>query len=59
MFTTVFSQVMILMLMIATGFVAAKAKIMTAEGARCCTDIALIIVTPCVIIKSLIREYSK
>lgn len=59
MFATVFSQVMILMLMIATGFVAAKTKIMTAEGARCCTDIALIIVTPCVIIKSLIREYSK
>lgn len=59
MFSTVFSQVMILMLMITTGFVAAKAKIMTAEGARCCTDIALIIVTPCVIIKSLIREYSK
>ena len=59
MFATVFSQVMILMLMIATGIVAANAKKMTAEGARCCTDIALIIVTPCVIIKSLIREYSK
>lgn len=37
---------------------AAKANIMTAEGAKCCTDIALIVVTPCVIIKSLIREYS-
>ena len=59
MLTTVFSQVMILMIMIAVGFIAAKAKIMTAEGARCCTDIALIISTPCVIIKSLIREYSK
>ncbi|MEE1005971.1 MAG: AEC family transporter [Acutalibacteraceae bacterium] len=59
MLATVFSQVMILMIMIAAGFVAAKAKIMTAEGARCCTDIALIIATPCVIIKSLIREYSK
>lgn len=58
MLTTVFSQVMILMIMIAVGFAAAKAKIMTAEGARCCTDIALIIATPCVIIKSLIREYS-
>lgn len=46
------------MLLIAVGFVAAKAKIMTAEGTKCCTDIALIIVTPCVIIKSLIREYS-
>lgn len=59
MFATVFSQVMILMIMIAVGFIAAKAKIMTAEGARCCTDITLIIVTPCVIIKSLIREYSR
>lgn len=59
MLATVFSQVMILMIMIAAGFVAAKAKIMTAEGAKCCTDIALIIATPCVIIKSLIREYSK
>ena len=59
MFATVLSQVMILMIMIAVGFIAAKAKIMTAEGARCCTDIALIIVTPCVIIKSLIREYSR
>lgn len=58
MLATVFSQVMILMIMIAVGFAAAKAKIMTAEGARCCTDIALIIATPCVIIKSLIREYS-
>lgn len=58
MFITVFSQVCILMLLIAVGFVAAKAKIMTAEGTKCCTDIALIIVTPCVIIKSLIREYS-
>lgn len=58
MFITVFSQVCILMLLIAVGFVAAKARILTAEGTKCCTDIALIIVTPCVIIKSLIREYS-
>ena len=58
MLATVFSQVMILMILIAVGFAAAKAKIMTFEGARCCTDIALIIATPCVIIKSLIREYS-
>lgn len=59
MLATVFSQVMILMIMIAAGFFAAKAGIMTADGARCCTDIALIIATPCVIIKSLIREYSR
>ena len=59
MLATVFSQVMILMIMIGVGFASAKAGIMTAEGARCCTDIALVIATPCVIIKSLIREYSK
>ena len=57
MFFSVFSQVAILVLMIAAGFIAAKTGILSAEGARCCTDIALIIVTPCVIIKSLIREY--
>lgn len=59
MFITVFSQVIILAIMIAVGFTAAKAGIMTEEGARCCTDIALTIVTPCVIIKSLLREYDR
>lgn len=57
MFITVFSQVSVLMLMIAVGYISAKAGIMTEAGAACCTDIALIIATPCVIIKSLIREY--
>ena len=45
------------MLMIAVGFIAAKAGIMTEAGAACCTDIALIIATPCVIIKSLMRRF--
>lgn len=58
MLVTVVSQVAVLMLMIAVGFVAAKVGIMTEEGAACCTDIALIIATPCVIVKSFIREYS-
>lgn len=58
MLVTVISQVGILMLMIAVGFVAAKVGIMTEAGAACCTDIALIIATPCVIIKSLTREYN-
>ena len=57
MFITVFTQVSVLMLMIAVGFIAAKAGIMTEAGAACCTDIALIIATPCVIIKSLMREF--
>lgn len=57
MFITVFTQVSVLMLMIAVGFIAAKAGIMTEAGAACCTDIALIIATPCVIIKSLMRRF--
>ena len=57
MFITVFTQVSVLMLMIAAGFIAAKAGIMTEAGAACCTDIALIIATPCVIIKSLMRRF--
>lgn len=57
MFITVFTQVSVLMLMIAVGFIAAKAGIMTEAGAACCTDIALIIATPCVIIKSLMRKF--
>ena len=57
MFITVFTQVSVLMLMIAVGFIVAKAGIMTEAGAACCTDIALIIATPCVIIKSLMRKF--
>ncbi len=57
MFIIVFTQVSVLMLMIAVGFIAAKAGIMTEAGAACCTDIALIIATPCVIIKSLMRKF--
>ena len=57
MFITVFTQVSVLMLMIAAGFIAAKTGIMTEAGAACCTDIALIIATPCVIIKSLARRF--
>ncbi len=48
-----------LMILITVGFASAKAGLLTKEGVACCTDIALIISTPCVIIKSLIREYDK
>ena len=58
MFLTVFTQVSILMLLIFVGFFAAKAGILTESGAKCCTDLVLILVTPCVIIKSLIREFN-
>lgn len=59
MFSTVFTQVCVLMILITVGFIFAKAGLLTKEGVSCCTDIALIISTPCVIIKSLIREYDK
>lgn len=58
MFLTVLTQVFILLFLIAIGFFAAKTGIMTEAGAKSCTDIALILVTPCVIIKAFIREYS-
>lgn len=57
MFSTVFVQVCVLMILISVGYVSAKAGLLTKSGVDCCTDIALIISTPCVIIKSLIREY--
>lgn len=59
MFINVFSQVAVLMLMIVLGFVATKCGLLTEEGVKCCTDIALIIATPCIIIKALIREFDK
>lgn len=58
MFLTVFTQVSILTILIFVGFFAAKAGILTESGAKCCTDLVLILVTPCVIIKSLIREFN-
>lgn len=59
MFITVLTQVFILLIMILVGFFAAKTGILTEAGAKSCTDITLILVTPCVIIKAFIREYSR
>lgn len=57
MFIDVFTQVVILLLLILTGFVLAKNGILTENGSKSMTDMVLTIVTPCVIIKSFIREY--
>lgn len=57
MFIIVFKQVFILLVLILTGFFATKGKIITEAGAKCLTDLVLIVVTPCVIVKSLIREF--
>ncbi len=58
MFITVLTQVIILFILILLGVVLNKTKLLTATGAKNTTDIILYIVTPCVIIKSFIRDYS-
>lgn len=55
-FLTVAQQVLVLFILIATGFVLAKTKIMTDGGAKVCADIALLVATPCVIVNSFRRE---
>ncbi|MBR4123384.1 MAG: AEC family transporter [Clostridia bacterium] len=57
MFINILTQVIILLILILIGFVLAKRSIITKTGAKCMTDIALYLATPCVIIKSFIREY--
>lgn len=51
-FTTVFTQVLILFVMIAVGFVLTKCKVLSSDGAVQITDILLYVVTPSVIIDS-------
>lgn len=58
MLLNVFTQVIILFVLILTGAVLTRAGIITKAGADCMTDICLILVTPCVIIKSFIREFN-
>lgn len=55
-FLTVAQQVLILFVLIAVGFVLAKTNVMTDTGAKVCSDIALFVATPCVIINSFRRE---
>ncbi len=55
---TVASQVFILFLLIAIGFVAGKAKLFTDGAIKCISNFCLMFVTPAVIVKSFIREFS-
>ncbi len=41
------------------GFILTKTKVLTEQGAKCMTDVVLYIATPCVIIKSFVREFDK
>lgn len=55
---TVSKQVLVLFILIGIGFLLAKLKIMSKEGARVCSDLALYLATPCVILKSFSRSFS-
>lgn len=59
MFINVLTQVIILFILILIGFALAKSKVLNDEAVRGMTDFVLILVTPCVIIKSFFREFNK
>ena len=57
MFINVLTQVVILFILILIGVALTKAKILTEKGVSSMTDMVLLLVTPCVIIKSFVREF--
>lgn len=59
MFITVFTQVVILFILIFLGFALNKTKVLNDTGVKCITDLVLYTVTPCVIIKAFVREFNK
>lgn len=54
---TVAIQVLIIFVLISVGFILTKTKIINDKGVKQLTDILLIAVTPCVIIKAYQREF--
>ena len=58
MFETVFTQVVILFILIFLGVILNKTKILNKGAIKGMTDVILYIVTPAAIIKSFMREYS-
>ena len=58
MFQTVFTQVVILFILIFIGFILNKLKVLNEDNTKAITDIVLYIATPAVIIKSFIRDFS-
>ncbi len=57
MFISVFTQVVILFVLIFLGAILTKKGVFTEKGISVMTDLVLLLVTPCVIIKSFIREF--
>ena len=56
-FLTVFSQVLILFILISVGFIFGKTKIFNDNGIKSLTDLVLYIVCPSVVIDAFMREY--
>ncbi len=59
MFINVLTQVVILFILILIGFALAKTKVLSDKSVSGMTDLVLILVTPCVIVKSFFREFNK
>lgn len=59
MFLSVFSQVAILFLLIFVGALLTKFKVLNEVSVKGITDLVILVVTPCVIVKSFFREFSK
>ena len=59
MFITVLTQVVILFILVFVGFVLAKIKMLNDQSVKSLTDLALTLVTACVIVKSFFREFNK
>jgi len=56
-FFTVAQNVLTLFILIAVGAVCCKTKLLNDTAVKCCANLVLYIATPCVIIKSCIREF--
>lgn len=59
MFLDVLVQVIILFILILIGVILTKCKLLNETTVKGMTEITLLIVTPCVIIKSFVREFDK
>lgn len=59
MFITVAEQVIILFVLMFIGFLFAKLKVLSDTGIKNMTDLVLYLVTPCIMIKSFMREFDR
>lgn len=56
-FLTVAQQVLVLFLLIGIGFVLGKMHVLNQAAVKSCTDMVLLIISPCIIIQSFMRDF--